>query len=55
VGGHIEGKTQVLTTSIITDIQAAEYADAVGLGVILLVIAAVVYSLLYRLQEKTLP
>ena len=55
VGGHIEGRTQVLTTSIITDIQAADYADAVGLGAVLLIIAAVVYSLLYRLQERTLP
>lgn len=55
VGGHIEGRTQVLTTSIITDVQQAQYAHAVGLGVVLLVIAAIVYSLLYRLQEKTLP
>lgn len=55
VGGHIEGKTQVLTTSIITDIQQADYTQAVALGVILLVIAGLVYSLLYRLQETTLP
>ena len=55
VGGHIEGQTQVLTTTIITDIQQAEYAHAVGLGVILLVIAAIVYSFLYRLQERSLP
>lgn len=55
VGGHIEGQTQVLTTSIITDIQQADYGHAVALGAILLAVAAVVYSLLYRLQEKTLP
>lgn len=55
VGGHIEGSTQVLTTSIITDVQQAQYGEAVGLGVVLLVIAAIVYSLLYRLQERTLP
>ncbi|HEV8595469.1 MAG TPA: ABC transporter permease [Thermoplasmata archaeon] len=55
VGGHIEGQTQVLTTTIITDVQQAQYAHAVGLGVVLLVIAAVVYSLLYRLQEPALP
>lgn len=55
VGGHIEGHTQVLTTSIITDVQQAEYGHAVALGVILLVVAALVYSLLYRLQERTLP
>ena len=54
VWGHIEGQTQVLTTTIITDIGQAEYAHAVALGVILLVIAAGIYSLLYRLQEKTL-
>ena len=55
VGGHIEGQTQVLTTTIITDISQAEYGHAIALGVILLAIAAVVYSLLYRLQERTLP
>ncbi len=55
VGGHIEGQTQVLTTTIITDIARADYGDAVALGVILLAIAAVIYSLLYRLQERTLP
>jgi tungstate transport system permease protein len=54
VGGHIEGQTQVLTTTIITDIGQAEYTHAVVLGVILLVIAALIYSLLYRLQERTL-
>ncbi|TLZ70871.1 MAG: ABC transporter permease subunit [Methanobacteriota archaeon] len=55
VGGHIEGQTQVLTTTIITDVSQAEYTHAVALGVILLVIAGVIYSLLYRLQERTLP
>lgn len=55
VGGHIEGRTQVLTTTIITDIQQADYGHAVILGVILLVIAALVYSLLFRLQEKAIP
>ncbi len=52
VGGHIEGQTQVLTTTIMTDIQEAQYAHAVALGVILLVIAGIVYYLLYRLQER---
>jgi len=55
VGGHIEGQTQVLTTTIITDVAQAEYSHAVALGVILLVIAAVIYSFLYRLQERTMP
>ena len=55
VGGHIEGQTQVLTTTIITDISQADYGHAVSLGVILLVIAAIVYSFLYRLQERTMP
>ena len=55
VGGHIETRTQVLTTTIITDIQQAEFGHATLLGVILLLIAGVVYSLLYRLQERTLP
>ena len=55
VGGHIEGQTQVLTTTIMTDVAQAEYSHAVVLGVILLVIAGFIYSLLYRLQERTLP
>jgi tungstate transport system permease protein len=54
VGGHIEGQTQVLTTTIITDVSQAAYPHAVVLGVILLAIAAAIYSLLYRLQERTL-
>ena len=49
VGGHIEGQTQVLTTTIITDVAQAEYGHAVALGVILLLLAAVIYSLLYRI------
>jgi len=55
VGGAIPGKTQVLTTTIITDIQQAQNEHAVALGVILLVLGGLVYYLLYRLQEKTLP
>jgi tungstate transport system permease protein len=55
VGGHLEGHTQVLTTTIITDIQQAEYTHAVLLGAILLALAAVVYSLLFRLQEEAMP
>ncbi|HEY5537915.1 MAG TPA: ABC transporter permease [Thermoplasmata archaeon] len=54
VGRHIEGQTQVLTTTIITDIEQAAYADAIAIGIILLLIAGLVYSLLYRLQERTL-
>ena len=55
VGGHIEGQTQVLTTTIMTDIQQAQNGHAVALGVILLVLGGVIYYLLYRLQERTLP
>ncbi len=55
VGGHIEGQTQVLTTTIITDVQQAAYAQAVTLGAILLIVGGIVYSLLFRLQERTLP
>lgn len=55
VGGHIEGQTQVLTTTIITDVQQAAYAHAVTLGAILLIVGGIVYSLLFRLQERTLP
>jgi len=54
VGRHIEGQTQVLTTTIITDIEQAAYTHAIAIGIILLLIAGLVYSLLYRLQERTL-
>ncbi len=54
VGRHIEGQTQVLTTTIITDIEQAAYSHAIAIGIILLLIAGLVYSLLYRLQERTL-
>ena len=55
VGGHIEGQTQVLTTTIMTDIQQAQNGHAAALGVILLVLGGLIYYLLYRLQERTLP
>lgn len=55
VGGHLEGHTQVLTTTIITDVEQANYPQAIVLGAILLAIAAAVYFLLYRLQERAMP
>jgi tungstate transport system permease protein len=52
VGGHLEGHTQVLTTTIITDVEQGAYPQAIVLGAILLVIGGLVYFLLYRLQER---
>lgn len=52
VGGNIRGHTQVLTTSIIQDIQAAQYGEAIALGLILLLIAGAVFFTLSYFQER---
>lgn len=52
VGGNIRGHTQVLTTSIIQDIQAARYDEAIALGLVLLGIAFAVFFALSYFQER---
>ena len=51
VGGNIEGHTRVMTTAIVLEISKGNFELAIGLGLILLTIAFVINSLLYRFQK----
>jgi tungstate transport system permease protein len=53
VGGNIDGKTRVLTTAIVLNTRQGEFALAIALGIILLVIAFATNVGLLRLQGKT--
>jgi len=50
VGGNIEGKTRVLSTAIVLETRRGEFATALALGGVLLVLAFVVNAGLLRLQ-----
>jgi len=52
VGGNIKGETQVLTTAIMMETRQGEFGYAVGLGVVLITVAMVVFMFLRLLQEK---
>lgn len=52
VGGNIEGKTRVLTTAIVLDTRTGDYALAIALGLILILIAFVINSALLMLQRN---
>jgi tungstate transport system permease protein len=52
VGGNIQGETQVLTTAIMMETRLGRFDYAVGLGVVLLSVAMVVFLFLRYLQEK---
>ncbi len=53
VGGNIEGKTRVLTTAIVLDTRQGEFAPAIALGIILLIIAFATNVGFLRLQGRT--
>lgn len=50
VGGNIEGHTRVLTTAIVLETRKGNFALAMALGIILLLLALLINSGLYRLQ-----
>jgi tungstate transport system permease protein len=50
VGGNIEGHTRVLTTAIVLETRKGNFALAMALGIILLLLALLINSALYRLQ-----
>jgi tungstate transport system permease protein len=50
VGGNIEGKTRVLSTAIVLETRRGEFATAMAIGGILLMMAFVVNAGLLRLQ-----
>jgi tungstate transport system permease protein len=53
VGGNIEGKTRVLTTAIVLNTRQGEFALAIALGIILLLIAFATNVGLLRLQGRS--
>ncbi len=52
VGGNIRGETRVLTTAIVEEARQARFGAAVGLGVLLLVLALVVSTVLTATQLR---
>lgn len=52
VGGNIKGHTRVMTTAIVLETRKGNFELAVGLGLILLGIAFIINSLLYRIQGE---
>ena len=52
VGGNIQGETRVLTTAIMMETRLGKFDYAVGLGVVLLAVAMVVFLFLRWIQEK---
>jgi tungstate transport system permease protein len=52
VGGNIAGRTRVLTTAIVLETRQGEFALAIALGVILLILAFGANVVLLRLQGK---
>lgn len=52
VGGNVQWKTRVMTTAIMLETNKGNFEFAIALGIILLILAFVVNSFAYRLQEK---
>lgn len=52
VGGNIRGETRVLTTAIVLETRRGQFALAIALGIILLLLALLANVLLYRLQRR---
>lgn len=55
VGGDIEGKTRVLTTSIVMKTRQGNFGEALALGIILLLLSFLVNSFLYNWQYNSRP
>lgn len=52
VGGNIEGKTRVLTTAIVLNTRTGEFAGAIALGLILLMLAFIANVAMLQLQRQ---
>ena len=52
VGGNIEGRTRVLTTAIVLETRQGEFAFALALGIILLMLSFIANALLVVLQGR---
>jgi tungstate transport system permease protein len=53
VGGNIAGQTQVLTTAIVQHTNAGDFAGAIALGVILLLLAFVTNFVMTTIQQRS--
>jgi tungstate transport system permease protein len=52
VGGNIEGQTRVLTTAIVLETRRGNFALAVALGIILMIIAFALNFTLYHMERR---
>lgn len=52
VGGNIKGQTRVITTSIALQNSMGDYSMAIALGIVLVIIAIVINSVIYTYKEK---
>ncbi len=52
VGGNIDGKTRVLTTSIVLNTRTGDFASAIALGLILLALAFIANVAMLQLQRR---
>ncbi len=52
VGGNIDGRTRVLTTSIMLETRMGNFEWAIALGIVLLTVALVVFFFMRLLQER---
>jgi tungstate transport system permease protein len=53
VGGNIQGKTRVMTTAIVLETRKGNFEMALSLGIILLVLAFIINSILMTIQGET--
>jgi tungstate transport system permease protein len=53
VGGNIQFKTRIMTTAIMMQTNMGNFEFAVALGIVLLVIAFLINSIVNRIQEST--
>lgn len=51
VGGNIAGRTRVMTTAIVLETRRGNFEFAIGLGIILLLLAFIINSFLYNIQK----
>jgi tungstate transport system permease protein len=52
VGGNIKGKTRVMTTYIAQLKSMGDYSTAIAVGIVLLIIAFLINTFLYNVQQK---
>jgi tungstate transport system permease protein len=53
VGGNIQGKTRVLTTSIVLETRMGHDSRALGIGIILLILAFIIMLLILKLEKRS--